>query len=121
MPDETLMEIEDESSETIDDAALAGLSEYSATGGGAQPPHFPQIGPIHETIDEPEVPDAASFREMYRYSLGRATQDAHAGEEDSDDGPLHLVARVGAKRLADEMPVGNLHDGIRIFFSRAFR
>jgi hypothetical protein len=41
------------------------------------------------------VPDASSFRELYRWSLGRSTQDAHMEEGEeffSEEGPLHVEA-----------------------------
>ena len=100
MSDETVTEHEEESS-GVDEASLAGLSEYSATGGGAAEPHFPRMSDPHDGVDEPEIPDAGSFREMYRYSLGRATQDAQSdGEDDwAEGGPLHVVERkVATKR-----------------------
>ncbi len=96
MPEETPMEYEDED-DTLDGSDLAGLSEYSATGGGGQPLHVPVLDAAHGHVDEPDVPDASSFRELYRYSLGRATQDAHEDEEQDEDwiegGPLHVLDR----------------------------
>jgi hypothetical protein len=98
MPEEMLQEL-DEDSAAIDENSLAGLSEYSATGGGGQPLHVPRMVAEHEVLDEPEVPDPTSFRELYRYSLGRATQDAHAEYEDdlNDDG-LHVERSSGIRR-----------------------
>jgi hypothetical protein len=87
-------DVEDDS-DAVDESSLAGLSEYSATGGGGNPPHFPQMVATHEVVDEPEVPDASSFRELYRWSLGRSTQDAHMEEGEeffSEEGPLHVEA-----------------------------
>src|SRR5688500_20305792 len=94
MSDETVTE-HDEDESGVDEATLAGLSEYSATGGGSSAPHFPRMSHPNDAIDEPEIPDASSFRELYRYSLGRSTSDAHGdGEDDwSEGGPLHVVER----------------------------
>jgi len=74
------------SAEGLDASALAGTGEYSATGGGTQPLHDPR-----GSDDDDEYPDGDSLRELYRYSLGRATQDAGpARHEGWVDGPLHL-------------------------------
>ncbi len=74
-----------------DASALAGLSEYSATGGGSWPPHEPRL---HRAAPQREhVPDTASIEDLYRYSLARATEDDHSSfdvREDADDGPLHI-------------------------------
>ena len=74
--------------DTLDASDLGGTGEYSATGGGSQPLHDPE----RETADDDgEMPDVDSLREMYRYSLGRATQDASPGRlERWVDGPLHV-------------------------------
>src|SRR5687767_13211988 len=40
-------DVEDDS-DAVDESSLAGLSEYSATGGGGNPPHFPQMVATHE-------------------------------------------------------------------------
>lgn len=79
----------------VDQAALAGMSEYSATGGGFSEPHVTCLDEAHDAVDEPSVPDARSMRELYRYSLGRMTQDAHLDDDGAwtEGGPMHLVAR----------------------------
>jgi hypothetical protein len=80
------------SDDGLDASSLAGMSEYSATGGGSQPLHSPQLRrPVDE--NDVELPDAGSLREMYRYSLSRMTEDASmsvARGERFDDGPLHV-------------------------------
>lgn len=97
MSDEAVLEHEED--DGVDEASLAGLSEYSATGGGSSEPHFPRMTEPHDAIDEPEIPDARSFRELYRYSIGRATQDAHGeGGEWSEGGPLHVVERAQKRK-----------------------
>ena len=76
----------------LDASSLAGMSEYSATGGGSQPLHSPQLRrPVDE--NDVELPDSGSLREMYRYSLSRMTEDdsnAVMRGERFDDGPLHV-------------------------------
>lgn len=73
--------------DAFDASDLGGTGEYSATGGGSQPLHDPR----GQSADDDEVPDGDSLREMYRYSLGRATQDASPGRlERWVDGPLHV-------------------------------
>jgi hypothetical protein len=99
MPDEILTELEEDSA--IDETSLAGLSEYSATGGGGQPVHVPRMSSEHELFDEPEVPDGNDFRELYRYSLGRATQDADDDGWD-EDGSLHVVSRSAMAKQSRE-------------------
>ena len=75
MPYETPTESVEDDVDALDESSLAGISEYSATGGGAQPLHMPRLRSMPELADEPEAPDSeASFGELYRYSLGRATQ-----------------------------------------------
>ena len=95
-----ITELEDDA-DPVDESDLAGLSQYSATGGGGHPLHAPRMALPHEVVDEPEVPDASSFRELYRWSLGRATQDAHQGELVAvfEEGPLHVHdSRTRAKK-----------------------
>ncbi|HJL15661.1 MAG TPA: hypothetical protein RMH99_08400 [Sandaracinaceae bacterium LLY-WYZ-13_1] len=72
--------------EALDASSLAGTSQYSATGGGTQALHDPRGAHVDD-----EEPDGDSIAEMYRYSLGRATQDAAPGRTERwVDGPLHL-------------------------------
>jgi hypothetical protein len=95
MREETLTESEE--MDVLDESDLAGLSEYSATGGGGQPLHMPVLDHLpHAHVDEPDVPDATDFRELYRYSLGRATQNALPDQEEDDwleGGPLYVQER----------------------------
>ena len=82
------LELVPDPEEDLDASDLAGTGEYSATGGGSQPLHDPR----RARADDDDEPDGDSLREMYRYSLGRATQDASPGRlERWVDGPLHLV------------------------------
>lgn len=75
----------------LDASDLGGTGEYSATGGYSQPLHDAERGLEGGTADDDEMPDGDSLREMYQYSLGRATQDASPGRlERWVDGPLHL-------------------------------
>ena len=73
----------------IDESDLGGTGEYTATGGYLQPLHDPRP----EGPDDEGIPFAYgdSLAELYRYSLGRATQDEpRAARERWVDGPLHL-------------------------------
>lgn len=71
----------------LDASSLAGIGQYSATGGGSQPLHDPR-GRGAAAEDEP---DGDSLGELYRYSLRRATQDEAVSPSDPwVDGPLHL-------------------------------
>jgi hypothetical protein len=71
----------------LDASTLAGTGQYSATGGGSQPLHDPR----GSADGDDEDPDGDSLRELYRYSLGRATQDTASGRLEAwVDGPLHL-------------------------------
>jgi hypothetical protein len=100
MSDETVTEHENEDAREVDEESLAGLSEYSATGGGFSDPHISHMTDREEAIDEPEIPDPSSFRELYRYSLGRATQDAYGNGDDgwAEGGALHVLERKSDKR-----------------------
>ncbi len=77
--------------EGLDASWLAGMSEYSATGGGLQPLHVPQLR--RYVMDEADRPSAGdSVAEMYRQSLAQMTQDGeHLDAVESwDEGPLHV-------------------------------
>lgn len=82
---------------SLDASWLAGVSEYSATGGFSQPLHNPQLrrGELRGWSESGigELADTDSVEDMYRCWLARATQDDHSSfdeDERGDDGPLHL-------------------------------
>ena len=88
VPESVDLALEDDG---LDASWLAGMSEYSATGGGLQPLHAPQLR--RYVRDEEDGPSASdSLAEMYRQSLAQMTQDGDDFDavERLDEGPLHV-------------------------------
>lgn len=91
--DDTMIDDDDalDSPDALDASSLAGISEYSATGGGSWPAHIPQLS--RDVEERGHVPDTTSIEDLYRYSLARATEDDHSSvdtRERADDGPLRV-------------------------------
>ena len=78
-----------------DASSLAGLGEYSATGGGSQPLHRPRLR--SNESNENLIPDMGELGELYRYSLAQATGDDYSPlhpQEQWDEGPLHEMSEA---------------------------